>query len=148
MSSKVGGIARAPVWGANPFLQNIRGETISSNIRVFGPTTTEKAISRRKKHGECCENSSQKIRKVRRVSAHYTCTQCTYFTVSTTCRHSFKFRQMRENSISVTCSATTRDNHWTTVLEAVYIHTKKPNLCKQKQIKFTLRLLGRSSKPR
>ena len=34
------------------------------------------------------------------------------------------------------------------VLEAVYIHTKKPNLCKQKQIKFTLRLLGRSSKPR
>ena len=34
------------------------------------------------------------------------------------------------------------------VLEAVYIHTRKPNLCKQKQIKFTLRLLGRSSKPR
>ena len=33
------------------------------------------------------------------------------------------------------------------VLEAVYIRIRKPNLCKQKQIKFTLRLLGRSSKP-
>ena len=53
-----------------------------SNFQVVGPTTTEKVISRRKKHGECCKNPSQKIRKIRRVSAHYTCTQDTYFTVS------------------------------------------------------------------
>ena len=32
MSSKVGGIARAPVWGANPFLNNNNNNNNNNNV--------------------------------------------------------------------------------------------------------------------
>ena len=42
MSSKVGGIARAPVWGANPFLTNNNNNNNNNNNLKLGCSAINK----------------------------------------------------------------------------------------------------------